>query len=187
MDAAQKAAFDQFDPQGGLPFVDLGNQVVTIGGSASPAVLSGLSLEQIGSSLSDPTSPVAQAIDGTANYLIAGMCSMVSGTKPAICSSATTNQALSALNSGVSPSASTSSSTAPVQPPTNAPMTVWQQWSDAMHTYTEQAAANYKMITPGCTVLKVDVGSTTFAKTTFGIPPGVKTWGISVVSKCSSK
>jgi hypothetical protein len=30
----------------------------------------------------------------------------------------------------VPPTASTSSNNAPVQPPTNAPMSVWQKWSD---------------------------------------------------------
>jgi hypothetical protein len=189
MSAAQEVAYDHFDPQGGLPFVDLGNQFATIGASASPSVLEGLSLGQIGSSLSDPTSPVAQAVDGTANYLIAAMCTMVTGTKPSICSTSMTTQALSVLDSGVPPTASTSSNNAPVQPPTNAPMSVWQKWSDEQHAFWEQAAANYhRMTRPGCAVIKqVDVDSITYTKTTLGIPPGVKVWYLSVVDQCSHK
>ena len=185
MSAAQEVAYDHFDPQGGLPFVDLGNQFATIGASASPSVLEGLSLGQIGSSLSDPTSPVAQAVDGTANYLIAAMCTMVTGTKPSICSTSTTTQALSVLNSGVPPTASTSSNNAPVQPPTNAPMSVWQKWSEEQHAFWEQAAANYRSTTPGCIVKQVDVTSNTYTKTTAGIPPGVKVWSMSTVGQCS--
>ncbi|MDA8183416.1 MAG: DUF929 family protein [Acidimicrobiales bacterium] len=187
MSAAQKTAFDQFDPQGGLPFVDLGNHFVTIGASSSPSVLQGLSLEQIGSSLADPASPVARGVDGTANYLIAGMCSMVSGTKPAICSTATTALALRALGSGSSPAGSTSSSKPPVQPPTNAPMSEWRLWSEEMHAYTLRAAAAFEPTTPGCSVDKVSVVSSTYTKTTFGIPPGVKVWAISATGRCGHK
>jgi hypothetical protein len=187
MSAAQEVAYDHFDPQGGLPFVDLGNQFATIGASASPSVLEGLSLGQIGSFLSDPTSPVAQAVDGTANYLIAAMCTMVTGTKPSICSTSMTTQALSVLDSGVPPTASTSSNNAPVQPPTNAPMSVWQKWSDQQHAFWEQAAANYRSTTPGCIVKQVDVTSNTYTKTTAGIPPGVKVWSMSTVGQCSQE
>jgi hypothetical protein len=189
MSAAQEVAYDHFDPQGGLPFVDLGNQFATIGASASPSVLEDLSLGQIGSSLSDPTSPVAQAVDGTANYLIAAMCTMITGTKPFICSMSMTTQALSVLYSGVPPAASTSSTNPPVQPPTNAPMSVWQKWSDEQHTFWERAAANYhRMTRPDCAVIKqVDVDSITYTKTTLGIPPGIKVWYLSVVDQCSHK
>ncbi|MGO9878577.1 MAG: DUF929 family protein [Acidimicrobiales bacterium] len=190
MSAAQEVAYDHFDPQGGLPFVDLGNESATIGASASPSVLEGFSLGQIGSSLSDPTSPVAQAVDGTANYLIAAMCTMVvTGTKPSICSTSTTTQALSALDSGVPPTGSASSNNPPVQPPTNAPMSVWQKWSDEQHAFWEQAAANYHPMTrPGCAVINaIDVDSITYTKTTLGIPPRVKVWYLSVVDQCSQK
>ena len=187
MSAAQEVAYDHFDLQGGLPFVDLGNQFATIGASASPSVLERLSLGQIGSSLSDPTSPVAQAVDGTANYLIAAMCTMVTGPKPSICSTSTTTQALSVLDSGVPPAANTSPNTAPVQPPTNAPMSVWQKWSDEQHAFWEQVAANYRSTTPGCIVTQVDVTSNTYTKTTNGIPPGVKVWFMSTVGQCSHK
>jgi hypothetical protein len=109
MTAAQQAAYHAFDPQQGLPFVDIGDQYVTVGASASPAALEGLSLEQIGSRLDNPVSPVAQAVDGSANYLIAAMCQLVHGTGPAICSSATTSAALGAMSTSNTPPSPTPS------------------------------------------------------------------------------
>jgi hypothetical protein len=69
-------------------------------------------------------------------------------------------------------------------------MSVWQKWSDELHTFWEQAAANYRPMTgrPGCSVItQVDVDSITYTKTTLGIPPGVKNWYLSVVGMCSHK
>ena len=86
MSAAQQLSFNNYDPQSELPFVDIGNHFVTLGASASPSVLEGLTLGEIGSDLSSATSPVAQAIDGAANYLIAALCTMVRGTTPSLCS-----------------------------------------------------------------------------------------------------
>jgi hypothetical protein len=66
---------------GAIPFVDIANRFVSVGASFDPAVLSGLSLRQIAGSLSDPRSPVAVAIDGTAN-LIASAISAATGEQP---------------------------------------------------------------------------------------------------------
>jgi hypothetical protein len=109
MTAAQQAAYHAFDPQQFLPFVDIGDQYVNVAASASPAALEGLSLEQIGSRLDNPLSPVAQAVDGSANYLIAAMCQLVHGTGPAICSSATISEALGAMSTSNTPSSPTAS------------------------------------------------------------------------------
>jgi hypothetical protein len=88
----QAVAVGSFDNGEALPFLDIGNQYVAIGSSSSPSVLQGLSLDQIASDLSDPTSPVAQAVDGTANYIVAAICSVVpSGAS--MCSSSTVTQA----------------------------------------------------------------------------------------------
>ncbi len=91
----QKTAFDVFDAppyaRGGankaIPFVDVGNRYLTVGSSTSPSVLTGLSLDQIAADLSDPSSPVAQAIDGTANYLIGALCAVTGLAKPPVCTS----------------------------------------------------------------------------------------------------
>jgi hypothetical protein len=79
--AAQSALMAQYDPQGSIPFLDIANRYVVIGASYSPQVLAGLSRSQIAAQLSDPSSPVAQAIDGTANDITAAI-SAVTGNQP---------------------------------------------------------------------------------------------------------
>jgi hypothetical protein len=64
---------------GGIPFVDIANKYVLSGASYNPQVLfnsssQSLSWQDIAKSLSNPGSPVAQGILGTANYLTAGIC-----------------------------------------------------------------------------------------------------------------
>lgn len=72
---------------GALPFVDIGGRAVVVGAGFSPGVLSGLSLGTVAADLSSPTSPVAVAVDGTANELTAAMCA-VTGEQPAtVCQS----------------------------------------------------------------------------------------------------
>ena len=82
---------------GAIPFVDLGNQFVFTGASTSPSVLEHLALDQIGADLSDPSSPVAQVVDGTANYLVAALC-QVTGAPVAACSSPVTSRALAQMS-----------------------------------------------------------------------------------------
>jgi hypothetical protein len=67
---------------GSIPFLDFGNKYVSIGASYSPQILSGLSWSTIAADLSNPNSPVAKAVDGTANYLTAAICS-ITGNQPA--------------------------------------------------------------------------------------------------------
>lgn len=112
MDAGQQASFNQYDPRSTLPFVDLGNEVVTIGATSSPAVLEGLTLSQIGADLQQPSSPVAQAIDGAANYLIGGICSMIDGSLPSICNSPAVKTARGNISAGRVASSGSSQSTA---------------------------------------------------------------------------
>jgi thiol-disulfide isomerase/thioredoxin len=71
--------------QGAFPFVDFGNRVLVSGASYSPQVLSGLTANQIASDLSDPSSPVAQSIVGTASYLTAALCAVTSGAPSSVC------------------------------------------------------------------------------------------------------
>jgi Domain of unknown function (DUF929) len=91
----QAKAFDGYPSE--LPFVDIGGQYVALGASANPGVLQNLSLDQIASQLDDPSSPVAQAVDGTANYLIAAMCSVTSTSAAPICTSPVMAQAQSTM------------------------------------------------------------------------------------------
>jgi Domain of unknown function (DUF929) len=187
MTKPQRVAYDKFNPQGELPFVDFGNRYVTLGASSSPSVLEGLSPSAIGQQLNNPESPVALAVDGSANYFIAALCSMAQGDAPAICSSRVTLQAMKDLRRGEGSSQSTSGAiTAPIQPPTNAPLSVWRKWSAEDHKFLLAAAANYRYPNSTCTVLKISVTPNRSNKTVLGVPPGITRWGISIQGKCRS-
>jgi Domain of unknown function (DUF929) len=79
--AAQSALLATYDPQGSIPFLDIANRYVITGASFSPQVLQGLSRSQIAAQLQDPSTAVAQAIDGTANVITAAI-STVTGNQP---------------------------------------------------------------------------------------------------------
>jgi hypothetical protein len=67
--------------EGSIPFIDFGNKYEISGASYSPQVLAGKSWATIATALSDPSSPIAQGINGTANYMTAAICSLT-GNKP---------------------------------------------------------------------------------------------------------
>jgi hypothetical protein len=102
--AAQQALLNKYDvppyvpagSNGSIPFIDFGNKYVIAGASYSPQVLAGLSWSTIGADLTNTNSPVAKAIDGTANYITAAICKMT-GNQPA--SACTT--AVQSLESGL--------------------------------------------------------------------------------------
>jgi thiol-disulfide isomerase/thioredoxin len=72
---------------GSFPFVDIGNRYVIDGASYDPALLAGLTWAQIGADLANPGSPVAQAIDGTANRITAAICKLTHNQPGAVCTS----------------------------------------------------------------------------------------------------
>ncbi|HWD54501.1 MAG TPA: DUF929 family protein [Acidimicrobiales bacterium] len=79
--AAQSNLLARFDQQGSIPFLDIANKYVVVGASFSPQVLAGLTQAQIAQQLGDPSSPVAQAIDGAANEITAAIV-RVTGQQP---------------------------------------------------------------------------------------------------------
>jgi hypothetical protein len=82
---------------GSYPFIDIGNQYIDDGAQYVPSVLGtnenidashyGLTWSQIAQDLKDPSSPVAQAILGTANHLTAAICKATHGQPGNVCSS----------------------------------------------------------------------------------------------------
>lgn len=81
----QQQAFDAQDSTKSLPFIDVDNRDVVSGAATSPSVLMGLTLNQIAADLSTASSPVAQALDGAANYLIASLCAVTGNSAAPIC------------------------------------------------------------------------------------------------------
>jgi hypothetical protein len=61
------------DQSGAVPFLDLANRYILAGAQYNPQVLAGLSAAQIASQLSNPASPVARAIDGSAQVIVAAI------------------------------------------------------------------------------------------------------------------
>jgi hypothetical protein len=91
--AAQQALVTKYDGSGGsIPFIDFGNKYMISGVSYDAGVLHGLSWATIATDLSNPNSPVAKAVGGTANYITAAICKMTNNTPASACT--TTVQSL---------------------------------------------------------------------------------------------
>jgi len=83
--AAQQALWTKYEPPGdGYPFVDIGNRFVTTV-TYNPQVLQGLTWSQIAADLHNPSSPVAQGADGSANLLTAAICKITGNTPASVC------------------------------------------------------------------------------------------------------
>ena len=83
--------------QGSIPFVDIGGKFASQGASFGPDLLAGKTHEQIASALSDPSSPIAKAVDASANALTASVCTLT-GNKPAnVCTSSGVTAAASRI------------------------------------------------------------------------------------------
>ena len=84
---AQQALVTKYDSanNGAIPFVDFGNQYMISGASYDAGVLAGLSWATIASDLSNPSSPVAKAVDGTANYITAAICKLTNNQPASAC------------------------------------------------------------------------------------------------------
>ena len=72
---------------GSIPFISIGNKFLVSGASYTPATLAGLSRSQIAAGLSDPTSPVTDAIIATANYQSATFCVLTKNQPGSVCNS----------------------------------------------------------------------------------------------------
>jgi thiol-disulfide isomerase/thioredoxin len=92
-----EAALLQKYGQGSFPFVDIDGKYIVSGAQYLPSVLGttstqdpthfGLIWSQIGNALKDPTSPVAQAIIGSANHITAAICSVTNDQPATVCKS----------------------------------------------------------------------------------------------------
>jgi hypothetical protein len=84
--SAQNAIVTKYDgQQGSIPFIDFGNKYMISGASYSPQILAGKTWSQVGAALSDKNSPIAKAIDGTANYITAAICKLTTNQPANVC------------------------------------------------------------------------------------------------------
>jgi hypothetical protein len=70
------------DQSGAVPFLDIANHYILAGAQYNPQILAGLSAAQIASQLRDPSSPVAQAIDGSARIIVTAIDQVLHAASP---------------------------------------------------------------------------------------------------------
>ncbi len=91
--AAQESLIETYDAPpyvpaqsaGSIPFVDFANQYMISGASYDVGVLQGKTREQIAANLSNPSSPEAQAILGSANAITAAICATTNNQPAEVC------------------------------------------------------------------------------------------------------
>ncbi len=86
--ADQQKLINQYNPNQTFPFISFANQYTIDGASYDPQVLNNLDWQAIASALSNPQSPVAQSILGTANYMTAAICQATNQQPASVCQAA---------------------------------------------------------------------------------------------------
>ncbi|MEM3638205.1 MAG: DUF929 family protein [Conexivisphaerales archaeon] len=90
--------WNQYDPTGSIPFLDIANQYLLLHSPYDPSILKGLSWEQIYSQLNNKSNPVTQQIVAGADAIITAICK-VDGGKPAdVCNSPYANVVLASFS-----------------------------------------------------------------------------------------
>jgi hypothetical protein len=88
--AEQQKIWETYEPDvstRGYPFIDFGNKYLIKAPIYDPSVLAGQTWSQIASALHDPSSPIAQGVNGAANLITAAICK-TTGNQPAkVCTS----------------------------------------------------------------------------------------------------
>lgn len=87
-DTSKYIAGETSQDNGSIPFITFGNKFLEAGASYTPAALQNLTRSQIASALSDPTSPVTEAIIASANYQTAALCVLTNNQPANVCASA---------------------------------------------------------------------------------------------------
>lgn len=99
----QQQLFDTYNvsdvtgSNGAIPFVMVGNLYAWAGTSIDPQIIQGKSFDQIANSLDDPSTALAQAIDGSANELTAMICRLTGDQPSSVCSATAVHQAATTL------------------------------------------------------------------------------------------
>lgn len=73
---------------GSIPFLDIGNRFISIGGGFSPGLLQGMSWQQIAGVIRDPNNQVGRSIMADANIITAAICSATGGQPSSVCAAA---------------------------------------------------------------------------------------------------
>jgi thiol-disulfide isomerase/thioredoxin len=84
---------------GSIPFIDIGGKYVSAGATYDPALLAGKTQMQVAKALSDPESPIAKAVNGSANLFTAAICQTTGNQPTAVCESSGVKAALAKIGS----------------------------------------------------------------------------------------
>lgn len=84
--------------KGAIPFVDIGGRYLISGASYDAQVLQGKTHAQVAAALSDPSSDIAKAVDGSANVITAAICATTKNAPTAVCTSAGVQAGAKALS-----------------------------------------------------------------------------------------
>ena len=98
--SAQNAIWAKYEPDAnsrGYPFIAFSNKMVMKGPIYDAAVLQGKTWGQIAAALKNPTSPIAQSVNGAANYITGAICKMTNNQPSDVC----TSPAVQAVQSGL--------------------------------------------------------------------------------------
>lgn len=86
--------------KGAIPFIDIGGTYVQSGAAYDPGLLAGKTHAQIAAALSDPTNPIAKAVNGSANALTAAICATTNQQPSNVCGAAGVKAAAAKLGKG---------------------------------------------------------------------------------------
>ena len=86
--SAQEALVVKYNPNGTIPFVDMGNKFVIPRATYQPDPLTGMTWQDIATALMNPESPQSAAIVGSANLVTAGICVLTSNQPSTVCTPA---------------------------------------------------------------------------------------------------
>lgn len=87
MTAVQSAAMSRSNPRGSIPFLSIADRSVAVGSGYRPDVLTGRTWSEIAEQLHDPSTPIARAVLGNANWITAAICRQTGGRPAAVCDS----------------------------------------------------------------------------------------------------
>jgi hypothetical protein len=91
------AKYEPNSQQRGYPFIAFSNKLALEGPIYNPGILAGKTWSQIAAALKTPSSPIAQGVDGAANYLTGAICRMTNNQPADVC----TSKAVTAVQSGL--------------------------------------------------------------------------------------
>jgi Domain of unknown function (DUF929) len=98
--SAQNAIWAKYEPNAntrGYPFISFGNKLLLKTPIYDPGVLAGKTWSQIAAALKDSSSPIAQNVDGAANYITGAICKMTNNQPASVCAT----PAVTAVSSGL--------------------------------------------------------------------------------------